>query len=143
MADNAGRPIHENLPVSPIGGVAANVDVDPDAPRCVACGRYHGGTTEGIRCLEREIIRARNAATQLARRLAITNIIDATVQLLICARFLGEVSKTKEGNEKEATEGAAVEVARAALGLEYAFSIGSKARELAGLVASTTEGGKT
>jgi hypothetical protein len=58
MADDKGRPIHEPArSVSPIGGVPANVD--PNAPKCVACFRYHGGTNEGIRCLEDEVRRLR------------------------------------------------------------------------------------
>jgi hypothetical protein len=68
MADDKGRPIHESSPVSPIGGVAANATpagVDPHAPKCVACGRYHGSINVSTRCLEDKV---RELRAELARR---------------------------------------------------------------------------
>lgn len=61
MADDKGRPIHESAHVSPLGGVPANVD--PNAPKCVACGRYHGSVNASTRCLEVEMRRLRDVLT--------------------------------------------------------------------------------
>lgn len=33
--------------------------VDPNAIKCTACGRYHGGVTAGVNCLRGEVLRLR------------------------------------------------------------------------------------
>jgi hypothetical protein len=57
MADDKGNPIHAIVP--PASEWKGPANVDPHAPKCVACFRYHGGTNEGIRCLEDEVRRLR------------------------------------------------------------------------------------
>jgi ribosomal protein S14 len=36
--------------------------IDKNAPRCIACGHYHGSVNAGMLCLEREILRLRSKA---------------------------------------------------------------------------------
>ncbi len=67
MADLRGRPIHE---VGPATTPHVPADVDPDAPKCVGCGRYHGSIGEGDQCLIRTIHKLRREVADL--RLAMT-----------------------------------------------------------------------
>jgi hypothetical protein len=121
MADDAGRPIHDPSLVSPIGGTAANENVDRHAPKCVGCGRYHGGVNVATRCLE-DTVRALRAGT-------IANVLDATARLFALARYFGQTSKLLTPPLlADAAEQAAVDVARVALALEGRFQFGNAAR---------------
>jgi hypothetical protein len=127
MADDQARPIHSwavaDDPTSAQG-------VDPHAPKCIACGRYHGGVNQGALCLEHEIRRLRAAA--VAREPA--SVLEATAVLLRLARYFGRASKhLSDPGSRDAAEAAASDVARAAMSLETRFGFGTQARALAGL----------
>jgi len=46
------------------------VIVDKNAPKCVACGRYHGSVNRGIACVQEALEKSRERIRELEKEIA-------------------------------------------------------------------------